>query len=274
VTHDEHDRHIRTVTTGVAFAFVVGHRDRARTEEAQAQYAGFVEPLATVGGDEIAPTLALVLAAGDGPRTPEWIATVCRALRRHPLTLPLLPALADLPGWSLAAARAQAGVTRQRFSTDELQPWIAHPFWKARETAIMTVPDPDLRARVACSVWHTIDGSGLPVDVEPDGYLCGLRVPPPPRDWAAAATRYGGLIDLPPLPSLDEGARSRCADLRAWCVAHGATAPDEPLPDRLVLDDATRDRLRAAELAALDALAPRLQASVAWLQTNMPEGAP
>jgi hypothetical protein len=265
---------LEIVGRGVAFAFVLGHRDRARSAETQAQYAGFLEVLPDVAGDEVAPTLALVLAAGDGPRTPKWIRSVCRTLRRHPLTLPLLRAVADVPDFALAAAGSQGGVTRQAFQREQLDTWLAHPYWKARVEAIRTVPDIDLRAQVACSVWHSVDASGLPVDEEPDSYLTFLKVPPPPRDWAAAASKLGGLIALPPLPTLDEGARSRCADLRAWCVTQGATAPDDALPDRLVLDDETRDRLRAAERDALEAMTPRLEQAVAWLQANRPEGMP
>lgn len=245
---------------GFSMAVVAGLRDRPRSEAMQEVYSDALSVLMFAGRSESAPTLALVLARGVPPDLDqEAIEGLCRALARNDATRDLLGALADLPGFAIRAAES---------GHDER--WYRHPFWKVRVAAIMGTRLARERARVACSVWATIDASDLPVDEQPSTYLTELEVPIGDRDWAALAAPFGGIEPLPPLPSLADGARSRCADMRAWCRAALSARgepidSDEPAPAALAIDDVTRAELIRIERETLDEVRERLDELPEWI---------
>jgi len=236
--------------------------DQARDAELRASYLHALDAVARSGKGALGPAVALALADGLPPDPdPAWIEGVCRCLRAHPVTRPLLLAVADLPGFARAAERADrpgfvldeylAGdqADRTRNADDrtlrEGDRWLEHPYWELRLATVPRYQPPDAVARAACSVWHTIDAAGYQVGVAPRLYAQPLPGVPP-YDWAAIAAPLGGLVPLPPLPSLEDGAASTCADLRAWCRER-LGLPPEPVAAALPLDELTRQRLLAAD---------------------------
>jgi len=247
---------------------LAGLRDRPRSEEVQAVYDQGIDALGLAGLSRTAPTIVLALT-GRIPAAcrdnPEWLRSVGACVHRDDRTREHLRAIADLPGFAVPIAKALYRLT----SDEERLHWLGHPFWRVRLAVLLASYNrPEDRARAVCSVWHGITAAALPVDVKPSAVGSSLRALDLDSDWAALAAPFGGLIPLPPLPSLDDSTRSPCADLRAWSRAC-LGLPPEPIADaHLVLSDEARRELVAAEADDVAYATGFSNAAKEWWENN------
>jgi len=245
-----------------------GLRDRPRSEEVQALYDQGIDALGLGGYARTAPTIVLALT-GRIPAAcrdnPEWLRSVGACAHRDDRTRAHVRAIVDLPGFAVPIAKALFRLT----SDEERLHWLGHPFWRVRLAVLSaSFPRPEDRARAVCSVWHAITAAALPVDDKPSAVGSSLRRLDLDSDWAALAAPFGGLIPLPPLPSLDDSTRSPCADLRAWSRAC-LGLPTEPLGDaHLMLSEEDRRELIAAETDDVAYATGFVNAAKEWWDNN------
>jgi len=243
-----------------AIGLVASLRDQPRGGPLDEPYYAALEVLGLLGSSAVAPTLALALEHGVPPFANEqWIEKACTALQSHPATARLMIRVSELPGFALAAASINSVKTGPK--TRRI--WLEHAFWKARCKALFRIKDAIERAQAACSVWHSIETASIPVDEEPWSYATPLSLPEGPRDWAALAKPYGGLIELALPASVEEGANAACADLRVWCrgvlAARGEPSPPEhQFPAGLVIKPERRAGVVAAEEEILERVKAKL----------------
>ena len=258
--------HRSSVSTMVVIC--AGLRDRPRSEEVQALYDQGIDALGLGGYARTAPTIVLALT-GRIPAAcrdnPEWLRSVGACAHRDDRTRAHVRAIVDLPGFAVPIAKALFRLT----SDEERLHWLGHPFWRVRLAVLSaSFPRPEDRARAVCSVWHAITAAALPVDDKPSAVGSSLRRLDLDSDWAALAAPFGGLIPLPPLPSLDDSTRSPCADLRAWSRAC-LGLPTEPLGDaHLMLSEEDRRELIAAETDDVAYATGFVNAAKEWWDNN------
>jgi hypothetical protein len=217
----------------------------------------------------------------------KWIEGTTRAIVRDERTRFLAVPLINLPGYAVATATALAELYAPRHilplahdllpappvDPGTMQALLVHPYWRIRLVAAAHVKSIEERVRTTCSVWASITEAQLPISDEPRIDLVFFQqdeldaAKQTPQGWGRLAERCGGLMPMPPLPSLEEGMKSPCADLAAWCTQAVGRMP-ESVPPRLVLSAAELDALREQEKEDVAAVAVDSAGFGAWLEEN------